>query len=52
MQLRESRSSPLPVIRGLGPKGLGQARGIIRWKPAPGAFAVNFPDRVPAAENP
>ena len=38
------------VTRGLDPKGTGQARWITRWKPALNAFAVNFSDRMPAAE--
>ena len=39
------------VTRGLDPKGTGQARWTIRWKPALNAFAVTFADRMPAAEN-
>jgi hypothetical protein len=35
------------VTRGLAPKGTGQARWAVRWKPALNAFA----DRMPAAEN-
>jgi len=38
------------VTRGLDPKGTGQARWAMRWKPALNAFAVNFADRMPAAE--
>ena len=39
------------VTRGLDPKGTGQARWAVRWKPALNAFAVTFADRMPAAEN-
>jgi putative transposase len=39
------------VTRGLDPKGTGQARWAMRWKPALNAFAVTFADRMPAAEN-
>ena len=39
------------VTRSLDPKGLGQARWVIRWKPALNAFAITFADRTPAAEN-
>ncbi len=39
------------VTRGLDPKGTGQARWTMRWKPALNAFAVTFVDRMPAAEN-
>ena len=39
------------VTRGLDPKGTGQARWAVRWKPALYAFAVTFADRMPAAEN-
>ena len=39
------------VTRGLDPKGTGQARWSMRWKPALNAFAVTFADRMPAAEN-
>ena len=39
------------VTRGLDPKGTGQARWTMRWKPALNAFAVTFADRIPAAEN-
>ena len=38
------------VTRGLDPKGTGQARWTMRWKPALNAFAVIFADRMPAAE--
>jgi transposase-like protein len=39
------------VTRGMDPKGTGQARWTMRWKPALNAFAVTFADRMPAAEN-
>jgi transposase-like protein len=39
------------VTRSLDPKGTGQARWAMRWKPALNAFAVTFADRMPAAEN-
>ena len=39
------------VTRGVDPKGTGQARWAVRWKPALNAFAVTFADRMPAAEN-
>ena len=39
------------VTRGLDPKGTGQGRWAVRWKPALNAFAVTFADRMPAAEN-
>ena len=39
------------VTRGLDPKGTGQARWAVRWKPALNAFAVTFADRMPAPEN-
>lgn len=39
------------VTRSLDPKGTGQARWTMRWKPALDAFAVTFADRMPAAEN-
>jgi len=35
----------------LDPKGTGQTRWAMRWKPAPNAFAITFSDRMPAAEN-
>jgi transposase-like protein len=38
------------VTRGLDPKGTGQQRWTMRWKPALNAFAVTFADRMPAAE--
>jgi transposase-like protein len=39
------------VTRGMDPKGTGQARWTMRWKPALNALAVTFADRMPAAEN-
>ncbi len=39
------------VTRGMDPKGTGQARWTMRWKPALNAFAVTFANRMPAAEN-
>jgi len=36
---------------GMDPKGTGQARWTMRWKPALNAFAVTIADRMPAAEN-
>lgn len=38
------------VTRSLDPKGTGQARWTMRWKPALNAFAVTFADRMPPAE--
>ncbi len=32
------------------PKGTGQTRWAVRWKPALNAFAITFADRIPAAE--
>ncbi|MFN8137208.1 MAG: transposase [Propionicimonas sp.] len=37
------------VTRSLDPKGTGQTRWAVRWKPALNAFAVTFADRMPAA---
>lgn len=39
------------VTRSLDPKGTGQTRWAMRWKPALNAFAVTFADRMPAAED-
>ena len=39
------------VVRSLDPKGTGQTRWAMRWKPALNAFAITFSDRMPAAEN-
>ncbi|MBD2760939.1 IS256 family transposase [Yimella sp. cx-573] len=39
------------VTRSLDPKGTGQTRWTIRWKPALNAFAITFSDRMPAAED-
>lgn len=38
------------VTRSLDPKGTGQAKWTMRWKPALNAFAITFADRWPAAE--
>ena len=37
------------TVRSLDPKGTGQARWGMRWKPALNAFATTFADRMPAA---
>ena len=34
------------VTRGLDPKGTGQARWSVRWKPALNAFTIAFPGRI------
>ena len=39
------------VTRSLDPKGTGQTRWTMRWKPALNAFAITFAERMPAAEN-
>jgi putative transposase len=39
------------VTRSLDPKGTGQTRWAMRWKPALNAFAITFADRMPAAED-
>jgi len=39
------------VVRSMDPKGTGQARWAVRWKPALNAFAITFADRMPAAED-
>ncbi len=39
------------VTRSMDPKGTGQARWTMRWKPALNAFAITFGDRMPKAEN-
>lgn len=39
------------VTRSLDPKGTGQTRWNMRWKPALNAFAITFGDRMPKAEN-
>ena len=39
------------VTRSLDPKGTGQTRWAVRWKPALNAFAITFADRMPAAEH-
>ena len=38
------------VTRSLDPKGTGQTRWAVRWKPALNAFAITFADRMPPAE--
>ncbi len=37
------------TVRSLDPKGTGQTRWGMRWKPALNAFATTFADRMPAA---
>lgn len=39
------------VTRAMDPKGTGQTRWAVRWKPALNAFAITFADRMPAAED-
>jgi len=39
------------VTRSVDPKGTGQSRWTMRWKPALNAFAITFADRMPKAEN-
>jgi len=39
------------VNRSLDPKGTGQTRLAVRWKPALNLFAITFADRMPAAED-
>ena len=38
------------VIRSMDPKGTGQARWAVRWKPALNAFAITFANRMPQPE--
>jgi len=38
------------VTRSLDPKGTGQTKWAVRWKPALNALAISFADRMPAAE--
>jgi len=38
------------VVRSLDPKGTGQTRWMVRWKPALNAFAITFASRMPAPE--
>ena len=33
------------------PKGTGQTRWAVRWKPALNAFAITFADRMPTKTN-
>jgi putative transposase len=35
------------TTRSLDPTGQGRARWATRWKPAPNAFAITFPGRIP-----
>ena len=35
----------------LDPKGTGQTRWAMRWKPTLSAFAITFTDRMPTANN-
>jgi putative transposase len=39
------------VTRSLDPKGSGQTRWAVRWKPALNAFAITFADRMPTKNN-
>ena len=39
------------VTRSLDPKGAGQTRWAVRWKPALNAFAITFADRMPTKNN-
>jgi putative transposase len=39
------------VTRSLDPKGTGQTRWAVRWKPALNAFAITFADRMPTKTN-
>jgi len=39
------------VTRSLDPKGTGQTRWAVRWKPALNAFAITFADRMPEPED-
>lgn len=39
------------VTRSLDPKGTGQTRWTMRWKPALNAFAVTFAGRMPTAQD-
>ena len=38
------------VTRAMDPKGTGQTRWTMRWKPALNAFAITFADRMPATD--
>ncbi|RGP45308.1 transposase [Rhodococcus erythropolis] len=38
------------VTRSLDPKGTGQTKWVVRWKPALNALAITFADRMPGAE--
>ena len=39
------------AVRSLDPKGTGQQRWIIRWKPILNVLAVSFHDRMPETAN-
>lgn len=39
------------VTRSLDPKGTGQTRWAMRWKPTLNAIAITVADRIPQAEN-
>jgi putative transposase len=39
------------ITRSLDPKGTGQTRWAVRWKPALNAFAITFADRMPTAQD-
>ena len=39
------------TVRSLDPKGTGQTRWGMRWKPALNAFAITFADRMPTAQD-
>ena len=39
------------VTRSLDPRGTGQTKWAVRWKPALNAFAITFADRMPPAES-
>ncbi len=41
--------TPYLIVRSSDPKGTGQARWGMRWKPALNALATTFADRMPAA---
>jgi hypothetical protein len=46
------RCRHMGTFRSLDPKGTGQTKWAMRWKPALNALAVTFADRMPAAEEP
>ena len=39
------------VTRSLDPKGIGQTRWAVRWKPAPERLRHHFRDPMPAAQD-